>query len=570
MLRRPQPTRVRQGYVLLLVLVFMGASTLMLAGVMEWMATRARLTARQQAFERASAAAESAVHKVLANMAADFTAEDEAKVFSQIGQYTRLIPTKQEHPEWARLTFFDAERRADRVSVARLETWRYGPLRRRYQGMNGYYATYRLTAGAELEAMPGATVGALVQYDVQLADIPVCSYQFFSAMDLEFTPGSSMSFLGRVHANGNVYAYPDGATVNFRGDVSAGGSILNQPHPEDPVMRAAGFVYFRAKCDENARHLKLPLDVAQQPATLRALIEPPPRQEKAGSPLGRQRFYNKADLIITLDSAGFSATSGQYNNFSRSIPRSLLTNFVSTNVFFDKRESRLVRVVDFDVSQFANYTLLLRLFLRREPRTLYVQNNLPPAPQTLNAVRLINGETLPASGLTVASPQPVYLRGHFNAPESYRGTTNTTQCQPAAIVADAVTVLSVNWNDQNSQSPLASRRAAATTINAAILTGIVPTGGGFYSGGAENYLRLLEDWRNVTLTFNGAIAIFFPSAVANAPWGALDDVYYPPRRQFSPDVNYQDAAKLPPGTPMFRTLLVADYQWLPLPERAKK
>jgi hypothetical protein len=172
--------------------------------------------------------------------------------------------------------------------------------------------------------------------------------------------------------------------------------------------------------------------------------------------------------------------------------------------------------------------------------------------------------------LTVASPQPVYIRGHFNAPETFRGTTNTTQCLPGAIVADAVTVLSSSWNDQNSQAPLTSRRAGATTVNAAIITGIVPTGGGFYSGGAENYLRLLEDWRNITLTFNGSMAVFYPSMVANSPWGALDDVYYPPRRQFSPDGNFQDAAKLPAGTPMLRTIILADYRLLPVPDTAKK
>lgn len=552
-----------RGYALLLVLVFMGVSSLMLAGAMQWISTRARLTARQQTFQKVVGAAESALHKTLASMSQDFLTNDEAGVFSQLGKYVKLVPNQLEHPEWARVTFFDRDGRKDRLTVERVETWRWGLLRQRYQGMNGYYATYRLVAGAQQEALPGAVVGALVRYELQLADIPVFGHQFFSAMDLEFTPGSSMTFWGRIHANGHVYAYPDGATLNFRGDVSAAGRILSQPNPEDPVIRSAGFVNFRAKCDENARHLKLPLDVAQLPTALRALIEPPPKNEKASSPLGKQRFYNKADLIITLNNSGFSATSGQYNNFARTIPRSVVTNFVSTNVFFDKRESRMVRTVDLDVSRFNNYTLLLRLYLGREARTLYIMNDLPPAPQAMNGVRVVNGETLPASGLTLASPQPVYLRGHFNAAEAERGTTNTTQCVPAAIVADAVTVLSSGWNDMNSQAPLASRQAAATTINAAIITGIVPTAGGFYSGGAENYLRLLENWRNVTLTFNGSLAVFFPSALATAPWGALDDVYYPPRRQFSPDINFQNAAKLPPGTPMLRTIIIADYQVLP-------
>src|SRR5438477_4381098 len=53
-----------------------------------------------------------------------------------------------------------------------------------------------------------------------------------------------------------------------------------------------------------------------------------------------------------------------------------------------------------------------------------------------------------------------------------------------------------------------SRIASNTTVNAAIISGIVPTaaagGDGSYSGGAENFPRFLENWSNATLIYYGS------------------------------------------------------------------
>ncbi|MDR0755749.1 MAG: hypothetical protein LBE99_02470 [Puniceicoccales bacterium] len=56
-------------------------------------------------------------------------------------------------------------------------------------------------------------------------------------------------------------------------------------------------------------------------------------------------------------------------------------------------------------------------------------------------VRIINASTLPAGGLSIVCPFPLYIKGNFN-------TTNT---QPKAfIVADSITLLSDNWQDWSS------------------------------------------------------------------------------------------------------------------------
>ena len=90
-----------------------------------------------------------------------------------------------------------------------------------------------------------------------------------------------------------------------------------------------------------------------------------------------------------------------------------------------------------------------------------------------------------------------------------------------------------------------------------MLGGIVPSAYGNYSGGVENFLRLLEDWTSRTLTFNGSMVALFPSKTATAYWGNNSDISRPPQRAYAFDLNFKDNAKLPPGTPEVRTIIHA-------------
>jgi hypothetical protein len=129
------------------------------------------------------------------------------------------------------------------------------------------------------------------------------------------------------------------------------------------------------------------------------------------------------------------------------------------------------------------------------------------------------------------------------------GTTNTTTTKPASLVADAVTILSPNWVDTNSTASVSSRKAKPTTVNAAILTGVVETTLGKYSGGMENFPRFLEDWGSANaFTYNGSMVKMFPSQYGTNAWGK-SDVYNPPKRDWAYDLNFNDAEKLPPLTP---------------------
>ena len=128
--------------------------------------------------------------------------------------------------------------------------------------------------------------------------------------------------------------------------------------------------------------------------------------------------------------------------------------------------------------------------------------------------------------------------------------------QPAAVIADAVTVVSSNWTsgNYNSVSSLNSRAPVNTTINSALISGIVPSDGHAYSGGVENYIRLLENWSGKRLTYYGSIINMYESQQATAPWQNTGAYYNAPARNWYFDTNFLDPRKLPPGTPITRSL----------------
>ena len=180
----------------------------------------------------------------------------------------------------------------------------------------------------------------------------------------------------------------------------------------------------------------------------------------------------------------------------------------------------------------------------------------------VGAVRLVNGKTLPSNGLTVATPNGLYIKGHYNCPvDADLGTTNTANVKPASLVADGLTLLSPSWTDANSTAAYTSRDATSMTVNAAIVSGNVMsqgTGGTDpMSGGAHNLPRLLEDWTSQVLTINGSLVCLYQSTKADGRFihpGYTGQYYVPPTRNWSFDRNFLDPNKLPPGTPAVRVL----------------
>ena len=234
---------------------------------------------------------------------------------------------------------------------------------------------------------------------------------------------------------------------------------------------------------------------------------------------------------------------------------------------------------------------------------VYIYDKTDPtavgATQTLNAIRLINGSTTPAFndqnnnplGFTVVSNNGVYVQGDYNAtPITVSGQSVTN---PAAVMGDAVTALSYQW-DRSANTTLqpyvpgdpagTGREAGATPaiaangsnlawagtpggmlINAAILTGNTPSTTTTNSGGAQNLVRMIEDWyypdplgngTGMTLTLNGSLGQLFTSKYFSGAYasgvqaglGAAQRVYIQPKnRVLDYDSNFKDRS--PAGSP---------------------
>lgn len=207
------------------------------------------------------------------------------------------------------------------------------------------------------------------------------------------------------------------------------------------------------------------------------------------------------------------------------------------------------------------------------------------------ALKLVNGGLgkLPSNGeqgLTVASENPVYVEGNYNACNAspyvacsaatgFDGT-GAVGHKSAAIIADAVTLLSRNWNDIRSflkphriwTDSEGDREAETTWYRMAIIAGKglnfphmsgQPDDFGT-DGGAHNFLRYIENWDGQTLNYRGSIVSLFTSRQAVGTFKCCGNVYRPPSRGYKFDVEFLDPNLLPPRTPMFRDINVLTFR----------
>jgi Tfp pilus assembly protein PilX len=184
------------------------------------------------------------------------------------------------------------------------------------------------------------------------------------------------------------------------------------------------------------------------------------------------------------------------------------------------------------------------------------------------ALLLENGNLItPLAGLTIISENPVYVEGDWNA-NSAGGGFNDPHAA-TSVLADAVTLLSNNWNDDtsfaNPYNSGARQRPADNYYRIAIVGGknpafLLPAFAGAADfgtdGGAHNFLRMLESnpGGGSTVHYLGSIATFFFSRQATGVYKSSSSVYGVPTRDFVFDIDFLDPAKLPPLTPVFRDL----------------
>jgi type IV pilus assembly PilX-like protein len=181
----------------------------------------------------------------------------------------------------------------------------------------------------------------------------------------------------------------------------------------------------------------------------------------------------------------------------------------------------------------------------------------------------------PPCGLTIAAENPVYIQGDYN--NAGANTAFTGADVASSVAADAVTLLSDNWNDVNSFiSPYdpGSRTGTVTTYRVAIIAGKgIPfafTGAGAgpdygTDGGLHNFLRYLEGW-GANLYYQGSLVSFYYSRQANGTYKCCNTVYSPPTRVYSFDSTFTQGPQwLPPRTPSLRTVNTIGFSQMMMP-----
>ncbi|HTC48176.1 MAG TPA: PilX N-terminal domain-containing pilus assembly protein [Candidatus Aquilonibacter sp.] len=181
------------------------------------------------------------------------------------------------------------------------------------------------------------------------------------------------------------------------------------------------------------------------------------------------------------------------------------------------------------------------------------------------------------NGFTVASEEPVYVWGNYNTGPSdpfwaSDGANGTTPHSAAAIIADAVTLLSPNWSDANSfASPgyaaatgsFPGRTATDSYYRVAIAAGKSipfpqPSWGAQdfgTDGGMHNFLRYLENRGGTNVYYAGSLISMYYSQYATGTFKCCNSVYSAPTRNYFFDTQFLNPANLPPGTPMFQDVV---------------
>jgi len=140
--------------------------------------------------------------------------------------------------------------------------------------------------------------------------------------------------------------------------------------------------------------------------------------------------------------------------------------------------------------------------------------------------------------LSVVSPNSIFLQGDYN----------TVDPKPAAVIADAVNLLSNAWDNSKTRGDLPD--ATETTYNVSVVAGDNASTAAGMSGGPHNLVRRHEDWRGIPEHLNGSIVCPFRSRFATGKFQVGSDYYIPPNRFWMFDERNNDLNTLPPYTPV--------------------
>ncbi len=487
-----------------------------------------------------------------------------------------------------------------------------------YSGATVY--TYVASVTLHASGIGGDRAVTLMRNFVYTA-VPPARGMFFSDGNFELYKPAKMVINGDVHTNSDAHISTGTSSTNVtflaNSQVTYVGNYDHAAPPGSTNWSTAGDNYTPTYVSGEANQVSkvsaitgIGLGTATEYDTTdnnpnndgnRELIEPPVAGYPDPPSIANSRLYNTAGLLITVTglispSVPLTLSGNTYSGGNLSIKaqngttltaaqalaiRSAITNTTKNSsnqtvqsTLYDKREVQSVPVTTVDVGVI---TPILNALTQYNSTTQSGFNNaiyIYDTSSTKNAVRVTDGAVLPTNGLTIATEGGMYVQGDYNTgaatktnpvpsdstPSATASTTvNGYSYVSAALVADAIMVLSNGWSDSNASSPVASRNATNTTLNTALISGYVAStadgqnGRSGYSGGMNNFPRLLETWSGDSLTFNGAFVSLYQSKKFTGQWDT-GDIYVPPTRYWSFDsmLLKRVLPGIPPGTSLAR------------------
>ena len=591
-----------RGFVLLLVLVLAFFSLIILTGVMNRTSTVSLLNNRSTQLNVLDNAAEAAVEKVFARMAWDFQAYGPGQVTNNLSTYRTLVPTTTDNTYWGNFSFANPSSGATNSIYVDYVTNYTGSLPSQFTNQFAYNSPiYRISCNTTTanSLVPG--VVGTAQEDVLLALVPITTYAIFYNGQLEFTGCATMAISGRVHSNTNIcVGAGGGSTLTFTDKVTCVAQLS--------APTRATWSYTENDSTTWATTFQTPyvtnspsVNIAIQMTNTHSLIDLPAAGESVMSQQGQVRLYNQAHVILLITNSplgdGPQVTLTMQVPPNGSLPGADTSKYVrvltnTTTTYFDTNSTiqlpflqldkqfvdyrqdttKQQRVTEIDVNQYSdwvrtNSAVNSKFTGGNYPTILYVADQRTVGTATQAVVRLTRATSLPRNnglGFTVATQNPLYVWGNYNITVNSNtyasgvGTTTNDSSVPAALLCDAITILSPSWDDTKSGDAFGTRSASSMTLNAALITGNVPstgTGNTQFSGGVHNITRLLEDWSGDKLTMNTSIVVLYASQTATNQWrlpggsSGVNPYYKPPTRLWGFDMTYYSPNKQPPGVP---------------------
>jgi hypothetical protein len=454
-----------------------------------------------------------------------------------------------------------------------------------YPGWRG--RGYNYIARAQMS--PGQNYRTGVRRQFEYTEVPLFQAMYFFEGNFEIYRPATMIIGGLVHSNSDMYVQgwnnSGSGSLTFQGKVSRAGNYTEGPppfgttwasnsNPQAPIYPNGGRA---SQLSQVARMEPLGQAPAQVLNTsdsntnndsFREIIEPPNTAQTDPPEIATRRLYNKAGMRVNINGSTITVTGANGLTLSAAKQTEIANAISASTTIYDQREGANVDVRTLDI---AALRTALSTGVTGFNDVLYIHDTTPRVSGNMEpkTIRLKNGGILPDEGLTVVSENPIYIQGDYNTgstpatvsnvPSNNNGNPGNADSptvtgytrKPAAVIGDAVMLLSNNWNDSNSSLTLSSRPATHTTYNTAIISGFMPSGyqppSGSqygYSGGANNFPRFLEQWGGISCTYYGSMVQLFRSERFTGRWNT-GNIYGAPSRCWNYDTLYNDNP--PPG-----------------------